>query len=188
MIHEFMKKCFNTNAPSTIWTTKQILIFGQYHGYFPVKVTDASISPNDDVHISNGDIKTDEEKIELKETFRNSLEINTKTVYSDLESSSHRVKNDPADQAQVRSNNAPSNDFCYISDSSDDEIDICDEPNSLNTKTENKKSSKISKTIYDMLPIENTDDKILCQYIEQTCSKLGIVLRNQNIGHNYVCG
>ncbi|XP_077291942.1 YEATS domain containing 2 homolog D12 [Arctopsyche grandis] len=188
MIHEFMKKCFNTNAPSSIWTTKQILIFGQYHGYFPVREADASNPSNDDVHILNGDIKTDEEKVELKETFRNSLEINTKTVYSDFESSSHRVKNDPADQAHVRSNNTPSNDFCYISDSSDDEIDICDEPDTLNTSPENKKSNKIPKTVYDMLPIENSDDKILCQYIEQTCSKLGIVLRNQNIGHNYVCG
>lgn len=180
MIRCFMGKIFGTTS---IWSTKQILIFSQYHGYYPVKEENNDFTDNP--RIPNG-------RSDLKETFEKPSEINTKTlcVYNvdKFENKFDEISNDN----DLISYTSSTNDFCYISDSSDDEIDICNDKEDfrkrkkLSEETNNK--LPLNKMIFEFLPFENSHEKMQCKYIENECSKVGIELRNQNIGHGFVHG
>lgn len=164
---------------SCVWSTKQIIIFGQYHGYFPIKIAAHSRLKIDiDRFISM------EDKVAIKESFDSVYEINSKTLLNIVNEETTKVKIEKIDD---RYNNSLENDICYyISDSSDDEIDICDNMNQSKSLTKKQHTvNKISNS--KMLPFNNKDEMLQCQYIEKELGHLGLKIRSHNIGNGYNC-
>lgn len=167
MIRCLLDKKFGATSS---WTTKQIVIFSLYHGYYPVR-------ENPD---STDNTKLPMEKSDSTEMFEKPSEINTKTLcVFDIDQTD---QNDEVSDPYA----SPADDFCYISDSSDNEIDVCDDKNDFRKR---KKQSEEKPTLnLDVLPFENNCEKMQCKFVENECCKVGAELRNQNVGHGYVHG
>lgn len=87
IINNVLKKHFNnTLLPSSLWTTKQIVVFSHYHGYYPVNLKPVNSKEQQEKSDKYwgcfdssdlGNSKAYKEKIAQKDLFENASVINT---------------------------------------------------------------------------------------------------------------
>ncbi|XP_050358744.1 uncharacterized protein LOC126779038 [Nymphalis io] len=164
LINKMLAERFKTD-PSSVWRTKQILVYSRLHGYYPVLSENIQKEPDMETNewSSWNDLEnTRQIESNIRKLYPNASDISSLTLFDS--------------EKYVDCNSSETLDLC----DSDEEIDVVniDAP----VKVENVKTE--TEVALKTLPVDK-DEKLMFYYIEKICADIGIELRNENIGSGY---
>ncbi|CAG9573604.1 unnamed protein product [Danaus chrysippus] len=158
LINKLLTETFESD-PSKVWRTKQILIYSRLHGYYPIRQEKADLKT--DEWSSWNDINEGKTESNIRDTFPNESHLSTLSVFN----KSDYVTEDSVVDLDVSG--------------SDEEIEI------VNDVSVKKKPVLVEGTVSEeVLPVDSSD-RLRFLFIEKVCEDIGIVLRNEDIGHGY---
>ncbi|XP_032525342.2 uncharacterized protein LOC116776290 [Danaus plexippus] len=158
LINKLLTETFKAD-PGKVWRTKQILVYSRLHGYYPIRREKADLRT--DEWSSWNDLDEGKSESNIREVFPNESDLSTLSVFN---------KSDYVTEGAVVDLDVSG---------SDEEIEI------VGDVSGQKKPVLAERPVSDdVLPVDSSD-RLRFLFIEKVCEDIGIVLRNEDIGHGY---